>query len=259
MARMEGQQAGTGVRGAAGAERARTTTGWSDTRHSFSFGAHYDPGNTHFALLVASNDDVVAAGSGYDTHPHRDVEILTWVLEGALLHRDSAGSSGAIRPGEVPAPERRRGGAALRARRRRRDGRLGTADDTRFVQMWVLPDTTGARPTTRSPTSPARWAPVSWWWSPPGCRATPMARDLDPAAARRPARGTSRPGGRGAYRRPQRAPLRGPRRSRHRGHRGARTGERTHHGADGSGSSRARTARKCSSGRCTRPWPTGPS
>jgi redox-sensitive bicupin YhaK (pirin superfamily) len=129
------------------AERARTTTGWSDTRHSFSFGAHYDPGNTHFALLVASNDDVVAAGTGYDTHPHRDMEILTWVLEGALLHRDSAGSSGAIRPGEV---QRLSAGAGVlhseHADGWRDEPGSGPPRDTRFVQMWVLPDAAGGSP-----------------------------------------------------------------------------------------------------------------
>src|SRR5689334_19417574 len=65
-----------------------TQAGWLDSRHSFSFGHHYDPSNTHHGLLLVSNDDVIKAGTGFDTHPHRDMEIVTWVLDGALEHKD---------------------------------------------------------------------------------------------------------------------------------------------------------------------------
>jgi redox-sensitive bicupin YhaK (pirin superfamily) len=81
------------------ADRAVTTTPWLESRHSFSFGDHYDPDNTHFGLLVVNNDDLVQPDSGFDTHPHRDMEIVTWVLEGELTHRDSAGHQGVIYPG----------------------------------------------------------------------------------------------------------------------------------------------------------------
>jgi redox-sensitive bicupin YhaK (pirin superfamily) len=81
------------------ADRAVSRTSWLESRHSFSFGDHYDPDNTHHGLLLVNNDDVVAPDSGFDTHPHRDMEIVTWVLEGELTHRDSAGNHGVIYPG----------------------------------------------------------------------------------------------------------------------------------------------------------------
>src|ERR687884_482670 len=79
--------------------RFHTQIGWLDSWHSFSFSEHYDPNNTHFGLLLVLNDDVVAAGTGFGTHPHRDMEIVTWVLDGQLRHRDSTGNDGVIYPG----------------------------------------------------------------------------------------------------------------------------------------------------------------
>src|SRR5918912_3303655 len=84
-----------------GGERFVTKLSWLDSRHSFSYGRHYDPDNTHFGLLVAANHDLVAAGAGFDPHPHRDVEIVSWVLSGALAHVDGAGHRGGARPGLV--------------------------------------------------------------------------------------------------------------------------------------------------------------
>ncbi|OOK64603.1 pirin family protein [Mycobacterium kansasii] len=80
------------------AERAVTTTDWLESRHCFSFGDHYDPDNTHHGLLLVSNDDIVQPGTGFATHPHRDMEIVTWVLKGELTHRDSTGTHGVIYP-----------------------------------------------------------------------------------------------------------------------------------------------------------------
>ena len=80
-------------------DRGTSTTDWLDSKHSFSFGGYYDPSNTHHGLLLVNNDDVVAPGAGFDTHPHRDMEIVTWVLQGSLAHRDSMGNSGVIYPG----------------------------------------------------------------------------------------------------------------------------------------------------------------
>src|SRR3954466_1351861 len=80
-------------------DRFWTQVGGLPPRHSFSFGHHYDPANTHFGLLLVSNDDVVAPGTGFETHPHRDMEIVTWVLSGSLVHQDSEGHSGLIYPG----------------------------------------------------------------------------------------------------------------------------------------------------------------
>ncbi len=82
-------------------ERFATRMGWLDSRHCFSFGHHFDPANTHFGLLVVSNDDVVKPGTGFSTHPHRDMEIITWVLDGELEHKDSTGNTGIIVPGDA--------------------------------------------------------------------------------------------------------------------------------------------------------------
>ena len=80
-------------------DRAKTSIDWLDSKHSFSFGSHYEPDNTHHGLLLVNNDDIVKPGTGFDTHPHRDMEIVTWVLQGSLVHQDSTGHSGVIYPG----------------------------------------------------------------------------------------------------------------------------------------------------------------
>jgi len=81
------------------AERPLTRTPWLQSHHSFSFGPHHDPANTHHGLLLVNNDDIVEPDTGFDTHPHRDMEIVTWVLDGSLVHQDSTGHSGVIYPG----------------------------------------------------------------------------------------------------------------------------------------------------------------
>jgi hypothetical protein len=123
------------------AERFTTRADGITTRHSFSFGSHYDPGNVGFAVLVAHNDDVVAPSHGYDTHPHRDTEIVTWVLEGSLVHQDSHGNSGVIRPGLAQLMSAGRG--VLHSER---NDEPGTDVSTRFVQMWLRPDEPGLDP-----------------------------------------------------------------------------------------------------------------
>jgi quercetin 2,3-dioxygenase len=123
------------------ADRFVTDTGWSTTRHSFSFGPHYDPANVGHAVLVAHNDDLVAPGAGYDTHPHADLEIVTWVLEGSLVHTDSSGASEVVRPGVV-----QRLSAGSGVRHSERNDEPGARTPTRFVQMWVLPDESGLPP-----------------------------------------------------------------------------------------------------------------
>ena len=121
------------------ADRFSTRIDWLDSRHSFSFGRHYDPSNTHFGLLLVSNDDVVAPGSGFSTHPHRDMEIVTWVLDGELAHQDSHGHSGLITPGLA---QRMSAGTGML------HSEINAAGDTpvHFVQMWVVPDTESVRP-----------------------------------------------------------------------------------------------------------------
>src|SRR5215813_14803861 len=97
-------------------DRAKTKIDWLDSRHSFSFGGHYDPANTHHGLLLVNNDDVVEPGTGFETHPHRDMEIVTWVLRGSLVHQDSTGRSGVIYPGLARRSEERRVGKECRSR-----------------------------------------------------------------------------------------------------------------------------------------------
>ncbi|HLZ38792.1 MAG TPA: pirin family protein [Mycobacteriales bacterium] len=128
-------------------ERFTTTLPWLDSRHSFSFGPHYDPRNTHHGLLLVSNDDVVQPGSGFETHPHRDMEIVTWVLQGSLVHQDSTGHSGVIYPGLA---QRMSAGRGILHSEKNDAWRAGGADapdePVHFVQMWVVPDETGPRP-----------------------------------------------------------------------------------------------------------------
>ncbi|MBP2369930.1 pirin family protein [Pseudonocardia parietis] len=120
-------------------ERFRTATGWLDSRHSFSAGAHYDPANTHFGLLLLHNEDRVTPGRGYDEHPHRDTEIVTWVLEGELEHRDTgSGRVQRVAPGAV---QRLGAGSGVRHSEHATPER-----GVRFVQMWVVPDAPGGDP-----------------------------------------------------------------------------------------------------------------
>jgi quercetin 2,3-dioxygenase len=121
------------------AARAVTTTSWLRSKHSFSFGDHYDPTNTHHGVLLVNNDDVVQPGAGFDTHPHRDMEIVTWVLDGSLAHRDSAGNSGVVYPGLA---QRMSAGTGI-LHSEKNDS---TIDPVRFIQMWVAPDVSGIAP-----------------------------------------------------------------------------------------------------------------
>lgn len=120
-------------------ERFTTRVPGRTTRHLFSFGDHYDPANTGFGALVCLNDDQVAAGHGYAEHPHRDLEIVTWVLDGALRHQDSAGTSGEVRPGQVQRLSA--GSGVLHSEWNAEPDRR-----VRFLQMWVLPARPGVPP-----------------------------------------------------------------------------------------------------------------
>ena len=115
-------------------DRFTTRIGWLDSKHSFSFGPHRDPRNTHFGLLLVNNDDVIRAGSGFETHPHRDMEIVTWVLDGELEHKDSEGNRGLIYPGLA---QRMSAGTGIWHSEMNPRGDA----DVHLVQMWVLPDT----------------------------------------------------------------------------------------------------------------------
>jgi redox-sensitive bicupin YhaK (pirin superfamily) len=137
-------------------ERFVTTAPGRATYHSFSFGEHYDPANIGFGLLVAHNDDTVEPGFGYDDHPHRDTEIVTWVLSGALTHRDSDGRSGTVRPGTVQVMS---AGSGIVHAETVEPG----AGSTRFVQTWVRPDQPGGVPRYDAAPVPlgAEWVPVA--------------------------------------------------------------------------------------------------
>jgi redox-sensitive bicupin YhaK (pirin superfamily) len=129
------------------ADRAATKISWLDSRHSFSFGSNYQPDNTHHGLLLVNNDDVVKPGSGFETHPHRDMEIVTWVLRGSLVHQDSTGHSGVIYPGLA---QRMSAGRGI-LHSEKNDSWTLTGDETHdepvhFVQMWVVPDEAGITP-----------------------------------------------------------------------------------------------------------------
>ena len=135
-------------------ERFATRIDWLDSKHSFSFGPHYDATNTHFGLLVVSNDDVVAPGTGFETHPHRDMEIVTWVLDGGLVHQDSTGHNGVIYPrlaqrmsaGTGILHSEKNDAWRLDDNSEHRGGGSEHRDPVHFVQMWVVPDTPRVTP-----------------------------------------------------------------------------------------------------------------
>ena len=128
-------------------ERFATKIEWLDSKHSFSFGGHQDRANTHHGLLLVNNDDTVAPGTGFETHPHRDMEIVTWVLQGSLVHQDSTGHSGVIYPGLA---QRMSAGTGILHSEKNDSWRLSGADahsdPVHFVQMWVVPDERGITP-----------------------------------------------------------------------------------------------------------------
>ena len=119
--------------------RAHTQIGWLNSWHSFSFGRHYDPANTHHGLLLVSNDDRVAPANGFPTHFHRDMEIVTWVLAGRLEHRDSEGNHGELYPGLA---QRMSAGTGIE----HSEMNPSPTEEVHFVQMWVPPDTEGIAP-----------------------------------------------------------------------------------------------------------------
>ena len=120
-------------------DRFHTQIDWLDSWHSFSFANHYDPANTHHGLLLVNNDDVVRGGRGFATHSHADMEIVTWVLDGELEHRDSTGTVGVIYPGLA---QRMSAGSGIS----HSEMNASATADVHLVQMWVLPDTQGIEP-----------------------------------------------------------------------------------------------------------------
>jgi len=120
-------------------DRGTTKIGWLDSRHSFSFGEYYDPANESFGALRVINEDWIAGGAGFPPHPHRDMEIVTYIVDGAISHKDSTGGGGTIRPGEI---QRMSAGTGIV----HAEFNASAERPCHLLQIWIMPSKQGIEP-----------------------------------------------------------------------------------------------------------------